>query len=67
MQRLAGGDVWCECRRGGCQKDSEVLFEGGAADFFRFDCQVMNTTGYVSRGFKLVTNLAARKWDGFMP
>jgi len=36
MQHLARGDVWCECRLGGCQKDSEVLFEGGAADFFSF-------------------------------
>jgi hypothetical protein len=49
------------------KKTLRCFLKEGLLIFFRFDCQVMNTTGYVSRGFKLVTNLAAGKWAGFMP
>jgi hypothetical protein len=48
------------------KKTLRCFLKEGQLIFFRFDCQVMNTTGYVSRDFKLLALVAGIKWDALI-
>jgi len=39
------------------KKTLRCFLKEGQLIFFRFDCQVMNTTGYVSRDYKLCSRV----------